>query len=93
VDHGSGAHGAGLEGDEEGAAVEAMVAEGLAGGAEGDDFGVGGGIVVAHDAILGADEDLVALDDDGADGYFAGLTRGDGFIEGALEIFKIGHLL
>src|SRR4030095_21917 len=43
LDQGTGAHGAGLEGDDQGAAVEAPGAESGGGGAEGLQLGVGGG--------------------------------------------------
>ena len=44
VEDGSGAHGAGFERGVEGAVFEAVVFEGEAGFAEGDDLGVGGGV-------------------------------------------------
>ena len=95
VEDGSGAHGAGLEGDVEGAAAflgeNAVVFEGAAGGAEGDDFGVGGGVVVAEDAIVAAADDVaVGGDDDCADGDFAGGFGGVGFGYGFAEVIEIG---
>ena len=79
VEDGAGAHGAGLERDVEGAAGvllrEAVVGEVARGVAEGDDLGVGGGVVVAQDAVLAAGDDLVLIDDDGADGDLAGKLR------------------
>ena len=66
VEDRSGAHGAGFEGDVEGAVFEAVVVEVEAGLAEGDDLGVGSGIVVAEDSVLAAADDLVLMDDDGA---------------------------
>jgi hypothetical protein len=55
VEDGAGAHGAGFEGDVEGAGGgQAVVGEVAGGGAEGDDLGVGGGVVVAQDAVLAA---------------------------------------
>ena len=58
VQDGAGAHGAGLERAEERAVEQAVVGECDAGGAEGDDLGVGGGVVVAQNAVVGAGEDL-----------------------------------
>jgi len=77
VEDGSGAHGAGFEGDVEGAVglrVKAVVLEGLTGGSEGDDFGVCGGVVIAEDAVLAGGDDLVLVDDDCAYGDFAGAS-------------------
>ena len=52
VEDGAGAHGAGFERAVERAAGEAVVAERAAGGAQGDDFGVGGGVVGAETWLL-----------------------------------------
>ena len=71
VEDGSGAHGAGFEGDVEGAVCEAIVPEMKAGLAEGDDLGVGGGVAVAKDSVLAAGDDLISVNDDCADGDFA----------------------
>jgi hypothetical protein len=85
VEDGSGAHGAGFEGDVEGAVVEAVVFKSEAGLAEGYDFGVGGGVAVAEDAVLASADDLVLVDYDCA--YrdlavgFGGLGLGDGGTE------------
>ncbi len=96
VEDGSGAHGAGFEGDVEGAAFvavdQAIVFEGAAGVAESDDLGVGGGVVVAEDAVLAAGDDLAAMDDDGADGDFAGGFGGTGFVDGGAEVGEIVHV-
>jgi len=96
VEDGSGAHGAGFEGDVEGAAFvsveQSVVFEGAAGVAEGDDFGVGSGIVVAEDAVLAAGDDFAAMDDDGADGDFAGEFGGAGFVDGGVEVVEVVHL-
>jgi len=79
VEDGAGTHGAGFEGDVESAASvavifvdQAIVFEGAAGLAEGDDLGVGGGVVVAEDTVLAMGDDLALVDDDSADGDFAG---------------------
>jgi hypothetical protein len=90
VEDGSCAHGAGFEGDVEGTAFfavaggEAVVLQGLASLAEGDYFCVGGGIVVAEDAVVAAGYDRVLIDDDGSDGDlacgFGGLSLGYGVL-------------
>ena len=89
VGDGASAHGAGLEGDVQVAAIEAASAAGGEGGADGLQFGMGGGIgELAHAIALGG-EDAIALHDDGAD---RGFTGGGGFrgeIEG--EVHGAGH--
>ena len=72
MEDGSGAHGAGLEGGVEVAAVEAVVTEELAGGAEGDDLGMSAGVVIAEDTVIAGGDDLTIAYEDGTDGDFAG---------------------
>jgi len=90
VDDGSGAHGAGFEGDVEGAVFEAVVAEVEGGFAESDDFGVGGGVGVTEDSVLATADDDVVVDHDCAYGDFAvGFGRlGSGY--GGSEISEVG---
>ncbi len=71
MNQGSGTHSAGFEGREDRAVVETVVAEDFCGFAKADDFGVGCGIVVAHDAILATRDDLAVPDQDRADRHFA----------------------
>lgn len=86
VEDGAGAHGAGFEGDGEGAAEEAPGAEFLGGCADGDDLGVGCGIFVAFAAVLAGGEDgVVGGEDDGADGDFAGGGGESGLVEGEAD--------
>ena len=89
VEDGSGAHGAGFEGGVEGAVFEAVVFEGVAGFAEGDDFGVGGGVAVAEDPVLAAADDFVFVDYDCADGDFAVGFGVGGFGYGFAEIGEV----
>ena len=94
VDHSAGAHCAWLKSNVERAAVKAVIVESRGGGAHGDDFGVGGGVVVAKDAILAAGYDGVFVDDDGADGDFAGFRGQAGLGEGGLDgVFRMVHYL
>lgn len=86
MNHRPGAHRAGFQGDKHGAAVEAMIAEGLAGGAQSDDLRVSSWVIVAHYAILRPYQYFILIDEDGADGDFASLSGGDGFVEGQLEV-------
>jgi hypothetical protein len=68
LDQGTGAHGAGLEGDDQRAAVEAPGAEGGGGGAEGLQLGVGGGVALPLAAVAAAGQlGAVGADHDGAD--------------------------
>ncbi len=77
----------------EGAAGEAVVAEGAAGGAEGDDLGVGGGVGGAEDLVVAAAEDGLAVgsEDDGAYGDFACGFSGAGLGEGEVHEVEVGH--
>jgi hypothetical protein len=68
-EEGPGAHEAGFEGADEGAAGEAPGAEGLGGLAEGEDLGVGGGVEVELASIEGGgDEGACGVEDEGTDG-------------------------
>jgi hypothetical protein len=94
VEDGSGAHGAGFEGDVESAATffckEAIVFERETGGAEGYDLGVGGGVAVAEDAVVAAGDDLSGGgDDDCAYWDFACGLGGLGFGYCGAEIGEI----
>lgn len=91
VEDGSGAHGAGFEGDVEDAVVEAVVGEVSTGFAESDDFGVGGGIRVTEDSVLTAADDLILVDDDGSYGDLAGGFCSGGFGDGGAEVVEVGH--
>ena len=66
-----GAHGAGLEGHIEGAVIEAPVVENSAGGAQGNEFRVPGGIGQLLTAVTGAGDDLPVSRDDCAHRHFA----------------------
>jgi hypothetical protein len=45
--------------------------------------------VVAEDAVLAAGDDLAAVDDDGADGDFAGGLGGVGFGDRGAEVGEV----
>jgi hypothetical protein len=91
MEDGSGAHGAGFEGDVEGAVVEAVVLEREAGGAEGYDFGVSGGVAVAEDSVLASAYDLIFVDDDCTYGDFACGFSGVGFGDRELHEVDVWH--
>lgn len=89
LDDRTGTHGAGLEGDVENGASKAMVAEEARGFPKDDDFGVRGRIVIANRAIARAHENGIVVDEYGADGDFAGVGRGAGFVESKLHIVEV----
>lgn len=75
VDHGPGAHRAGLDGHKHSAVCHAVIAEGRSGLAQGDDFGVGGGIGVGQVAVESTTDDLALMNNYGADRHFAYFER------------------
>ncbi len=89
LDDGTGTHGAGLEGDVEDGAGEAVVAEEARGLPNDDDFGVSGGVVTANGAIAGTREDDIVVDENGANGDLAGGGRGAGFVESKPHVIEI----
>ncbi len=60
------AHRAGFAGGVEGAVAQVEVAEGGTGHADGGDFGMGGGVLAADDAVPAFADDLAVVHDDGA---------------------------
>ena len=89
LDDGSRAHAAGFDGDVEGCAGKAIVAEQARRFAENDDFGVGRGIVVSDGTVAGTSECFAVVDKHGADGNFAGGGGGVGFSERLLHEFEV----
>ena len=51
---------------------------------------MGGGIVVADGAVAGAGDDSIFVNEESADGYFAGISGSAGFFEGELHVIEIG---
>ncbi len=92
IDDCASAHGAGFEGDDQGAVEQTPVALGLAGLAHGEDFGVGGGVVLGFALIETPADDFLRgeMDDDATDGDFVEgeslMGAGDGFAHPALGI-------
>jgi hypothetical protein len=85
LDDGAGAHGARLNGDVQRGVGEAIVAEEAGSFAKNDDFGVCRGVAIADSAVAGTGEDLAVMDEDGADGHFAGFGRRASFDYGLLH--------
>jgi hypothetical protein len=89
LDDRASAHGAGLEGNVEDRAGEAIVAEQARSFPKDDDFGVRGGVIVADRAIAGARENGIVVDEYGADGDLAGVGRGAGVVESKLHTVEV----
>jgi hypothetical protein len=82
VDEGAGAHDAGFEGGVEGGVLEAVVAEGVGGGAEEIHLGVCGGVLGRDGRVVGAGDDPAVDDEHGTDGYFPCFGGDSGLVEG-----------
>jgi hypothetical protein len=92
LDDGASTHGAGFEGDIESGAGQPVVAENARGFANNDDFGVRRGVVIANGAVAGLSEDRPFVDEQSADGNFAGFGRRAGHSERELHKVQIvGH--
>jgi hypothetical protein len=85
----TGAHGARFEGDVEDGASKAIVAEEARGFPKDDDFGVSGRVVIANSAIARACQGGIVVDENSADGDFADVSRGAGFVESELHIVEV----
>jgi hypothetical protein len=91
MDHGPGAHGAGLQRHIERAAVETIVADGMGSRAQGHELGVRRWIDIAQDTVLAACHDFPTPYDGRADRHFAGLGGQAGFSQCGLHCVEIGH--
>jgi len=93
LDDCAGAHCAWLERYIKNCFREAIIRKLLCGFAKHDNFGVRGGVAVANGAVAAAGENLIPMDEHGADGDFAGLGGGAGFFQRDLHEFLITHCL
>jgi hypothetical protein len=89
LDDGAGAHAARLDGDVKDRIGEAMVAEKTSGFAKYNHFRVGRGVIVTDGAIAGTDQNLMVVDEHGANGDFGGFGRGTGFRERFLHELNV----
>ena len=89
LNHGSGAHGARLDGDVEIGAEKAVISCALGGFAESDDFGVRGGVAMRDGAVSSACDDLTFHHDDGADRDFAAFAGSASLGESDAHEFEI----
>lgn len=71
LQHGSGAHRAGLDGDVDGHPCEAVIAQSRRGRPQGHYLGVRGGIAAADGAVAGARDDLSSLGDHATNRHFS----------------------
>ena len=90
LEHCTGAHRAGFDGDVKRGAEEAVVTDSVGGVTKCENFRVGGGIAMRDGAIPGARYDFFVEDEDGADGDFAALGGLAGFGEGFGHEGEIG---
>ena len=70
LEQGAEAHEAGFQGHVEGGSGHAVVAQPGAGAAQGQDLGVGAGVVAVHGAVVAQGHQVVVHDQGGADGDF-----------------------
>jgi len=91
MNHGSGAHGTGLQCYEKRATGEPVVAQRRGRRAQGNDFSVGGGVQVAEDAILAASDDCSPLHNNCANRHLARLGGKAGFGESELHEINARH--
>jgi len=90
LDHGAGTHRTGLECDVDRRTGKAVVVKNMGCFAENDNFGMGGGVIVANRTIAGACDDFVIVDEKCADGHLSGGGGGAGFVESELHEIEIG---
>lgn len=84
-DDGAGTHGTGFQRDVQGAVRQMLGAERFAGGRQGQGRGVGRGGAELFDAIATAPDDLIVLDDHGANWQFPRFEGPFGFSKGVLH--------
>ncbi len=89
LNHGAGAHGAGFESHVQRGTGQAIVGENASAFAKHDDFGVSSRIVIANGAVARAGDDFVFVDEDSADGDFAGLRGGASFGKCELHVIEV----
>ena len=92
LDHGSGAHGTGLDGDVKRRARKPVIADGFGSFAQGNDLGVGARVVIADGAVSGARHDTAFDDDNRAYGNFVASGGGTGLVEGGEHELEVAWL-
>lgn len=83
---GSGAHGAGLDSDVEGALRQVFATELVGCHGDGLHLGMGGDVVEGLGEVVGACDDAVATHDDGSDGYLASGFGGSSLFKGFAHV-------
>ncbi len=79
LNHGAGTHGAGLQRNVKGGIGQSVIAYELRSFANDDNLRVSRGIIIADRTIAGARKNGFILDEECANGNFAGFCRGLGF--------------
>jgi len=90
LNHGAGTHRTRLERDVDRRARKAVVVENMSCFAQGGNFGMGCGVIVANRTIAGTCDDFVIMDEKCADGNFSGCSGRAGFVKGELHEIEIG---
>jgi len=89
LDNGAGTHGTGFESDVKSGLGEPVVAKEMRSFADGDNFGVSGGIVISNGAVTSTREYVSILNEDCADGNLASLRGSTCFGESELHEIPI----
>jgi len=93
LDHGSGAHGARLDGDVDIGFGQPVVSNGARGLPKRDDFGVRGGIAIRDGAVSSTRDDALADHHDRAHGDLAALRSGARFVKRGTHVELVGVVL
>ena len=90
---GAGTHGAGLDGDVEGAIGEVLAAKGVGSGGDGLHLCMGSDIAEGLREVVGTRDDAVLAYHHGADGYLAGFESSLGLVERHTHVAFVFFLL
>lgn len=90
---GAGTHGAGLDGDVEGAVGEVLAAKGVGSGGDGLHLGMGSDIAEGLREVVGPRDDAVLAYHHGTDGYLAGFEGRLGLVERHTHVAFVFFLL
>ena len=90
---GAGTHGAGLDGDVEGAIGEVLAAKGVGSGGDGLHLGMGCYIAECLGEVVGTRDDAIFAYHHGADGYLAGFESSLGLVERHTHVAFVFFLL
>jgi len=91
LNHGSGAHRAGLDGDVNSGAIQAVISDAFRSVAESHDFGMRAGIASRNRAVSGARQETIAKHDDAPDGDLTSFRSGASLHERELHVGDVVH--